>query len=249
MAAMFGFFGIEIVAVAAAEARDPAHTISKAFKTTFFRLALFYLAAVALMLALVPWTEAGKGGSPFVIVMAATGIPYAAGVVNFLVLTAALSSMNGLLYVSSRMLFSLATAGQAPAALARVNKRGVPLNALLGSTAGIAVAAALVWIDPDHAFTTILAISTFMPLFAWGMVFLAHLRFRRVHGAPAGFRTWGFPWTSMTGAALVLAIFLTMPLVEAFRWTIPAGLATLAALSLAWLPIRNNSIPAEDDSG
>ena len=113
-----------MIAVAAGEARDPERAIVRAFRSTMLRLALFYLGSLAVMLAVLPWTQAGTATSPFVTVMAASGLPYAAGVINAVVLVAALSAMNSQLYTASRMLFSLADSGLAPRRLGVVDARG-----------------------------------------------------------------------------------------------------------------------------
>src|SRR3546814_7538432 len=105
--AIFSYFSVEMIAVAAGEAEEPERAIRSAFKATVFRLVLFYLLTLAVMLAIVPWREAGAGGSPFVTVMAATGITGAAGIINFVILIAALSAMNSQIYGATRMLFSL----------------------------------------------------------------------------------------------------------------------------------------------
>lgn len=111
--AIFSYMSIEAVAIAAGEARDPQHAVTRAFRSTVFRLVLFYLLTLSLMLAIVPWTQAGTDESPFVKVMAATHVPYAAGVINFVLLIAALSAMNSQLYVTTRMMFSLSRAPRA----------------------------------------------------------------------------------------------------------------------------------------
>lgn len=232
--AIFSYLSIEMIAVAAGEAADPERAIVRAFRSTMLRLALFYLGSLAVMLALVPWTAAGTATSPFVTVMRATGLPYAAGVINAVVLIAALSAMNSQLYTASRMLFSLAESGLAPAALARVGARGVPTAALLVSAMGIAVAAAVYAWRPDAAFGVMIAISIFGALFTWGMIFVTHLAFRRRHGPPAGFRLWGYPWTSLAGAGAILAILLTTPFTQAFAATLAYGLPFLAALALVY---------------
>src|SRR4030095_218667 len=103
-----------MIAVAAGEAEQPQIAITRAFRSTIIRLILFYLLTLGLMLALMRWTEAGAGESPFVRAMRTVHIPAAAGVVNFVILVAALSSMNSILYVCPRMMFSLSRAGQAP---------------------------------------------------------------------------------------------------------------------------------------
>ncbi|MCP3736387.1 amino acid permease [Sphingomonas sp. RP10(2022)] len=232
---IFSYLSIEMIAVAAGEARDPERAIVRAFRSTMLRLALFYLGSLAVMLAVLPWTEAGTATSPFVTVMAASGLPYAAGIINAVVLVAALSAMNSQLYTASRMLFSLAESGLAPVALARVDSRGVPVAALLVSAAGIAVAGGVYAWRPDAAFGVMIAVSIFGALFTWGMIFVTHLAFRRRHGAPAAFRLWGHPWTSLAGALAILAILLTTPFTAPFALTLVYGVPFLAVLAGVYL--------------
>lgn len=231
---IFSYLSIEMIAVAAGEARDPERAIVKAFRSTMLRLALFYLGSLAVMLAIVPWTQAGTATSPFVTVMQATGVPYAAGIINAVVLIAALSAMNSQLYTASRMLFSLAESGLAPAGLARVNGRGVPVGALLVSAAGIGVAGGVYAWRPDAAFGVMIAVSIFGALFTWGMIFVTHLAFRRAHGAPAAFRMWGYPWTSLAGAGSILAILATTPFTGPFALTLVYGVPFLVVLSAVY---------------
>ncbi|HWW20818.1 MAG TPA: amino acid permease, partial [Steroidobacteraceae bacterium] len=118
--AVFSYFSIEMIAVAAGEAANPEQAVRSAFRSTIVRLILFYLLTLALMLAVIPWTQAGSSQSPFVLVMQSSHVPSAAAVMNFVVLVAALSAMNSQLYITTRMLFSLSRAGFAPPALGRV---------------------------------------------------------------------------------------------------------------------------------
>lgn len=244
---IFSYLSIEMIAVAAGEARDPKRAIVRAFRSTMLRLALFYLGSLAVMLAIVPWTQAGTTTSPFVTVMQATGLPYAAGVINAVVLVAALSAMNSQLYTASRMLFSLAESGLAPARLGAVNARGVPVRALLVSAAGIGVAGGVYAWRPDAAFGVMIAVSIFGALFTWGMIFVTHLAFRRRHGAPAAFRLWGYPWTSLAGAGAILAILATTPFTAPFALTLVYGvpfLVVLAGVYAMWFrtaPQRSSS--------
>jgi AAT family amino acid transporter len=233
--AIFSYISIEMIAVAAGEARDPEGAIVRAFRSTMLRLALFYLGSLAVMLAIVPWTQAGTATSPFVTVMQASGVPYAAGLLNAVVLIAALSAMNSQLYAASRMLFSLAESGLAPRALARVDRRGVPAAALLVSAGGIAVAGGVYAWRPDAAFGVMIAVSIFGALFTWGMIFVTHLAFRRRHGPPAAFRLWGHPWTSLAGAGAIVAILLTTPFTAPFALTLVYGVPFLVVLALIYL--------------
>ncbi|CAN2526219.1 amino acid permease [Burkholderia pseudomallei] len=233
--AIFSYMSIETVAIAAGEARDPQRAVSRAFRSTVFRLVLFYLLTLALMLAIVPWTQAGTDESPFVKVMAATHVPYAAGVINFVVLVAALSAMNSQLYVTTRMMFSLSRARLAPAMFGRVGANGVPLAALAVSSSGVAVAAVLVALYPQTAFTLLMAIAMFGALFTWLMIFVTHLRFRaRYRGPTPVFRMWLHPAGSLTGAALVGAVLVTTAFTREFRMTMMVGVTFIVLLTLAY---------------
>jgi len=132
--AVFSYLSIEMIAVAAGEAAHPEVAVVRAFRSTVARLVLFYLLTLALVLAIVPWTAAGIDESPFVKVMRALGVPAAAGILNFVILIAALSAMNSQLYITTRMMFSLARAGCAPRRFGVLSERGVPLNSLLLSS-------------------------------------------------------------------------------------------------------------------
>ena len=226
--AIFSYFSIEMIAVAAAEAADPQRAVIRAFKTTFARLAVFYMATLAVMLAITPWTAAGTGESPFVTVIRVLHIGGAASVVNFVVLVAALSAMNSQLYASSRMLFGLSRAGFAPAWFGRLTARGVPANALGLACVGVGVAALVYAVSPETAFPVMISIATCGAMVTWLMIFLTHLAFRRQAGAPGGFRMWGAPWTSALGAGLLAAILVTTLFTVAFRLTLVIGVPFLA---------------------
>lgn len=241
LVSLFSYFSIEMIAVAAGEAKDPQRAITHAFRATMFRLVLFYLLTLALVLAIVPWNRMASGTtqSPFVTVMSRTHIAGAAGVVNFIILIAALSAMNSQLYITSRMLFSLARGGFAPRRLGTLTRNGVPLAALLLSTAGIGVAAVLNVRYHDRSFLLMLAISMFGPMFTWLMIFITHLAFRRRHtGAAPIFRMWGYPYTSLLGAGLMLAALVTTLFTREFRPTLIYGVPFLIFLTSAYLVNR-----------
>jgi L-asparagine transporter-like permease len=199
------------------------------------RLVVFYLLTMAIILALVPWTESGKGQSPFVTVMARSHVPLAAGVVNFVILVAALSAMNSQLYITTRMMFSLARAGYAPQRFGKLSARGTPVSALLLSSIGIALAAVLSVLFPDASFTLMFSIAIFGALFTWMMIFVTHLYFRRAHaGERLAFRMWGYPYASLLGAGLMAAILLTTAFTSVFRMTLVYGLPALGLFVVAW---------------
>ncbi|WP_313302193.1 amino acid permease [Diaphorobacter sp.] len=237
--AMFSYLGVEAIAVAAGEAQHPQQAVQRAMKTTVLRLVLFYLLTLALMLAIVPWTDAATQTSPFVRVMQVTGIPGAAGVLNFVVLVAALSAMNSQLYTTSRMMFSLARAQQAPHVFGVTNDRGVPVAAILVSSLGAGVAMFINAFWPKESFVWMMSIAMFGAMFTWFMVFVTHLAFRRrraLEGAPpVAFRMWGFPWLTLLGAVLMGAVLLTTVLTPEFRLTLAFGLPWLLVLAVIYL--------------
>ena len=237
--AMFSYLGVEAIAVAAGEAQHPEQAVQSAMKTTVLRLVLFYLLTLALMLAIVPWTDAAGQTSPFVRVMQVLDIPFAAGVLNFVVLVAALSAMNSQLYTTSRMMFSLARAEQAPRIFGTTNANGVPAAAILISSLGAGVAMFVNAFWPKESFVWMMSIAMFGAMFAWFMIFVTHLAFRRHRERegqpPLAFRMWGFPWLTLLGAGLMAAVLLTTLLTPEFRLTLAFGLPWLLALTVIYL--------------
>ena len=252
--AIFSYFSIEMIAVAAGEAAHPEIAVSRAFRSTVIRLILFYLLTLALVLAIVPWTAAGIEESPFVKVMRALGVPGAAGIFNFVILVAALSAMNSQLYITTRMMFSLSRGGHAPRRFGTLNRRGVPVQALVLSSFGIALAAVLSVVAPKSAYILMVSISAFGTMFAWLMIFITHYRFRRVRersgAAPLRFRMFGYPATTLLGAALMAAVLLTTAFTDAFRTTLAFGLPFLAVLAAVyWIRQRRSARVALSSTG
>jgi L-asparagine transporter-like permease len=236
--AVFSYLSIEMIAVAAGEAAHPEVAVVRAFRSTVARLVLFYMLTLALVLAIVPWTAAGVDESPFVKVMRALGVPAAAGILNFVILIAALSAMNSQLYITTRMMFSLARADCAPRRFGVLSGRGVPLNSLLLSSSGIALATVLSVLAPQRSFILMVAISSFGALFTWMMIFVTHYYFRRARlrsGAPRlPFALPGFPYTTLLGAGLMAAVLITTVFTPEFRMTLVFGIPFLAALALVY---------------
>ncbi len=233
--AMFSYLGTEIVAVTSGEAKDPERAVPRALKATIARLILFYVASMALLMGLVPWRQIGLAKSPFVQVFEMAGIPGAAGIMNLVVLTAALSSINADLYLTTRMLFSLARGGHAPAAFGRLSRRGTPLNALAACTGGMALAVVAAKIMPQNAFVVLVGIAIFGGLYAWAQIFLTHLFFlRKTHGRTVA-QAHGIAWRyvgSSVGLAFMVAIMITTWWVPGFRVTLLCGVPWLLFLTV-----------------
>lgn len=236
--AVFSYLGIEIVAVTSGEAKDPATALPKAMRWTFARLGIFYIGGLAVVVGVVPWNQVGLGESPFVRVFESAGIPAAAGIMNFVVLTAALSSVNCNLYLTGRMLFSLARGGYAPPVLGRLSKRGAPVVALLVSSVGMVAALFLERRYSATAYVYMLGSAFFGGIFVWLMIFVTHLAFRRRTAKwpqpPRRFAPRG-PWSSLLGLGGLTAVLVSTWWIPQLRITITAGLPWLLFISLCYL--------------
>lgn len=240
------YMGVEIIAVTAGEAKDPEVTIPHAMRSIVWRLILFYVLAIAIMVTMVPWNEAGGSstlsGSPFVKAFAAAHIPFAAAIMNFVVLTAALSSVNTNLYLSTRMLFSLGREGYAPEWIGKVSRNGVPHRALLASTAGIIAAILLAVFAPKDAFLRLYGTAVAGMLFVWLVILATHLRFRRAITSERllrlPMRLWAHPVFTIVGILLLLAISVTTFFVDGLQWSLPAFSVFLAFISLFYVRSR-----------
>jgi amino acid transporter, AAT family len=178
---LYSFLGIEMVATSSGEARS-SKEVARATRIAFAMLAFIYVGAMAVLVGVMPWRNAGISESPFVTVFKVAGIPAAGFIMNFVVLTAALSAANASLYVTSRMLFSISRAGYAPKRMGVLNQHGVPMGALVASMLGI-VAAVLLQLRTANAYLYIINASLVGGMLAWLISLLAHVRFRRTVSA------------------------------------------------------------------
>lgn len=219
---IFSFNGIEVIAVTSGETADPQRAIPAALRTMAFRLFLFYICALAIVVSFVPWTETGAKvitQSPFVKIFAHSGIHNAAGIMNFVVISAALSSMNTNIYLCSRMLFSLSRGRYAPAFLGRLSANGTPVAAILLSGASILVAAAVSVVTP-LAYNYLFGVALFGAIIVWMIILASHIGFRRHHkDKDLPVRMPLFPYMQIAGLTLLGAILITMGLDTEF-WNI-----------------------------
>ena len=234
----FSFNGIEVIAVTSGETRDPVKAIPAALRTMLLRLFLFYILALTIVVTFVPWTETGAKvveQSPFVKVFASSGIAYAAGIMNFVVITAALSSMNTNVYLCSRMLFSLSRGNYAPRFLGMLGKTRTPIAAILVSGGGILAAAGVSMFTP-YAYNYLFGVALFGAMTVWIFILVSHLRFRRQHDAAAlPVRMPCFPWLQLVAIGLLIGVLVTMGLDREF-WRISwiCGVPWLVLISVAY---------------
>jgi AAT family amino acid transporter len=239
--ALFSFLGIEMVAISSGEARA-AKEIPRATKIMIGLLCFVYVGATTVLVGVLPWNRVGITQSPFVTVFDVAGIPAASTLVNFVVLTAALSGANANIYAASRMLFSLARGGFAPSSLGRLNADGSPRLALLVSGIGVLLAIVMERWAPQSAYLYIIGGSLFGGMLAWGIALAAHIAFRRQLSSA---ELAALPMRAPGGAVLSAVGFVGIALAIASTWWVPqsritivSGLPYLAVLSLGYLLAR-----------
>jgi amino acid transporter, AAT family len=241
------YMGIEVIAVTSGEAENPEKSIPKAMRNIVYRLIIFYVLAVAIMLALVPWNKMGTGGlngSPFVLAFSMVGIPYAASIMNFVVISAALSSANTNLYLSTRMLFSLSRAAYAPAWVGCLSSRGVPLRALAISTGGMLTAIILAFYNPRGAFLLLYGTAVAGMFFVWLVILASHLQFRRAIGARARelpLSVWGYPYSTLFAMFLMAAIAVSTVWVSGLKYSVPTYAMLLLLVTVAYACFRRGT--------
>lgn len=176
---MFAYLGIEMIGVTAGEVKNPEKSLSRAIDSVFWRILIFYVGALFVIMSIYPWEEIGTKGSPFVLTFEQIGIPGAAGIINFVVLTAALSSCNSGIFSTARMLFNLAQHDEAPKNFAKVTKSGVPGVAVIASAGALLIGVVLNYIVPAKVFTWVTSIATFGAIWTWGVILLSQIRYRK----------------------------------------------------------------------
>jgi len=237
--AVYSFGGVEMVAVTSGETRS-SKEIPRAVWITFLTLTFVYVGAMVILVGIMPWNHAGVTESPFVTTFRSVNIPHASGIMNFVVLTAALSGANATLYVASRMIFSLARTGWAPASLGHLNHEGSPQNAVLHSSIGIAFALAVILFAPQNAFRYMLGAAFTGMILSWLVSLLAHISFRRKRSAA---EIAALPLRSPLGLWGSVIGFITVGISLLQTWLHPlvnlwSGLTLFAMLTLSFLVLR-----------
>ena len=238
---MFSFGGLELVGIAAAETADPQKTIPRAVNQVIYRILIFYVGALVVLLALYPWNQFGNvaadapwaeamAASPFVQIFNHIGIPAAAHVLNLVILTAALSVYNSGVYCNSRMLFGLAEQGDAPKALMKLTKNGVPLRALGVSALVTLLCVVVNYVAPHKALELLFALVVASLMINWALISLTHIKFRKamaVQGVTPSFKAFWFPFSNilcLVFMAVIVSVIWMIPDVRASVYAIPVWL-------------------------
>ncbi|MDC9606843.1 amino acid permease [Xenorhabdus griffiniae] len=214
---MFSFGGLEMVGITAAEAENPEKNIPKATNQVVYRILLFYIGSLAILLSLYPWEKVVEGGSPFVLIFHDLDNFWVANVLNVVVVTAALSVYNSGVYCNSRMLYGLAKQGNAPYALTKVNKRNVPVLSIGLSALATSIGVLINYVMPGKAFELLMALVVTTLVINWIMICFAHLKFRSAkdkEGVKTKFQALWYPFGNylcLVFLAFILVIILMMP--------------------------------------
>ncbi|CAE6791541.1 GABA permease [Paraburkholderia aspalathi] len=222
------YFGAEIVTIAAAEAHEPVKAVAKATNSVITRVLIFYVGSILLVVALVPW-DSPKMATPYVSALSAMGIPAAANVMNAIVLTAVLSALNSGLYAASRMMFALTRHGDAPAALAKVNRRGVPVRAILIGTLFGYVSVVMSYVSPDTVFAFLVNSYGTVAIFVYVLIAVSQLKLRArlEREAPEMLRVrmWCYPYLTCFAIVGMIGILVAMAFIPDQRTPLWLGVA------------------------
>jgi D-serine/D-alanine/glycine transporter len=212
---VFAFVGIELVGVSASETSNPQKNIPAAINKIPLRILFFYVGALIILLCINPWTQLNAAASPFVKTFSLVGIPVAAGIINFVVLTSAASACNSGLFSTSRILFNLSSQNQGPSSFAKLNKNHVPSNALLISAIILSVGALLSKLIPAQAFDLVTTISAICFIWVWGIILICHIKYMKSRPDLRKKSTFKAPFTPFVNY-VVLALFAFILIVMLF---------------------------------
>lgn len=176
---VFAFVGVELVGVSAAETADPKKNIPSAINKIPLRILFFYVGALIVLLSINPWNQLNADTSPFVKTFSLVGIPVAAGIINFVVLTSAASASNSGLFSTSRIMYNLGRQNGGRGMLSKLNKNAVPSNALLISTVIVSVGTLLSKLIPEQAFGIVTTISAICFIWVWSIILISHIRYKK----------------------------------------------------------------------
>ncbi|NLU72920.1 amino acid permease [Streptomyces sp. HNM0575] len=255
---MFAYLAVELVGVTAGESENPEKTLPKAINTLPWRIIFFYVGALLVILSVVKWTDFSAGESPFVHAFSEMGIPLAAGIVNFVVLTAALSSCNSGMYSTGRMLRDLAANNQAPKIFGRLNSRKSPAFGITASVALMGVGVVLNYLVPEKAFAYVTSVATTAGIWTWMVILASHIRYRlalragRLHRSP-----FPAPGGAVASTVALLFLFLVTGLIaydSEARISLYVGAVWAVLLGGGWVRLRQRRThaglsqprPAED---
>lgn len=248
---IFSFMGTEIVAIAAGESDEPLAAVTKATNSITWRILIFYVGSITVVVTLLPWHSSDILTSPYVAVLDYIGIPAAAQIMNFVVLTAVLSCLNSALYATSRMVFSLAEKGEAPKTFLKLNRNGVPVNAILGATFFSYIAVIMNYISPDKVFMFLLSSCSAITLILYLIIAVSQLRMRKKiekeNPEVLKVKMWLFPYLTYFTIIATVALLVAMFFIDTMRSQILfTTIITAIVLLMYFITQRNKQTPVKE---
>ncbi|WP_447873723.1 bifunctional threonine/serine APC transporter ThrP [Serratia fonticola] len=244
--------GVELVGITAGEAKNPQVTLKRAINNILWRILIFYVGAIFVIVTIFPWNGIGTAGSPFVLTFAKIGIVAAAGIINFVVLTAALSGCNSGMYSGGRMLYALAKNRQLPAALTRLSASGVPVNCIAITIICLLVGSALNYVipNPQQVFVYVYSASVLPGMMPWFVVLISQIYFRRAHKEAMkthSFKSFMFPYMNYLTIAFLICVLVGMGINPDTRISLVVGMIFLAAVSLCYFVFGMHKVHHEPE--
>lgn len=245
---MFSYGGAELIGVAVTETKDSQTVIPKIIKSTVLRVILFYILPILIICGIIPWNQVGSHDSPFVQVFTLSGIPAAAHIMNFVLLTAVLSAANSGIYATSRTLYTMAHNKVAPKLFRRTTKKGIPLNGIMLSTLFILCGVFFAYMTPEQVIGYLMTIPGFTVLVIWIGICFAQLKLRPQYANKPSFQIKGFPYTTIFGALSLIGIFVAFIFNKNNLIGTIVCLSTLAILTILSLIVKKEQAAVQNPS-
>ncbi|MFK9091132.1 amino acid permease [Bacillus salipaludis] len=205
---MFSYGGAELIGVAVTETKNAERVLPKIIKGAVWRVIIFYIFPILIICGLIPWDKVGSADSPFVQVFSSTGLPGAAHIMNFVLLTAVLSAANSGIYATSRTLFSMAQSGVAPKGLAKVSSKGIPLTGIMITSVCIVAGVYLAYLTPSQVISYLMTIPGFTVMIIWISICAAQLKLRPLYKNQPAFKVRWFPYSTIFAIVSLSVIFI-----------------------------------------
>ncbi|MED1203100.1 amino acid permease [Heyndrickxia acidicola] len=234
--------GVELIGITAGEAKEPQKTLTKATQSIIWRILIFYIGSIFVIVTVYPWNQLHSLGSPFVATFAKVGITVAAGIINFVVITSAMSGCNSGIYSAGRMLYTLGVNGQAPTVFTKLSKNGVPLLGTIGVLVGLAVGVVLSYIAPKNLFVYVYSASVLPGMIPWFVILISQIQFRKMNDAKGITHPFKMPFAPLSN--YITIAFLVMVLIGMWfnkdtRVSLIAGIVFLFVISISFFGFKN----------
>jgi amino acid transporter, AAT family len=248
--------GVELIGITAGEAKDPQKTLTKAIQSIIWRILIFYIGAIFVIVTVYPWDQLHSIGSPFVATFVKVGITVAAGIINFVVITSAMSGCNSGIYSAGRMLYTLGINGQAPKIFMKLSHNGVPLFGTIGVLVGLAVGVILSYIAPKNLFVYVYSASVLPGMIPWFVILVSQIQFKKVNGAKMDNHPFKMPFAPVSNFMTIA--FLVMVLIGMWfntdtRISLIVGIVFLVIITISYYALgigqRGAAIVPTDDKG